>query len=354
MTEPSFFFRLSAWGDRLLELYEREPDFIGPASRRNEVVSFVRSGLRDLSVSRTSFSWGVPVPDAPGHVMYVWIDALINYVSALGWPDETPLRRFWPADLHLVGKEIARFHAVYWPALLMAAGLPVPRRVFSHGWWTIEGEKMSKSIGNVVDPRALAAEFGVDPVRFYLLREVPFGADGDFSRRSLVSRLNTELANDLGNLAQRTLAQLARNCDGRLPPRRATTDDDLRLRDAAEALPARMESAIKRQDFGGALEDAWIVVRAANAYIDRQAPWALRKTDFARMEDVLRVLTDTLRALATVLAPFMPGSMARLLDQLGVSPDARRLSDIATPLAGGGKLPPPTGIFPRHVEEAGT
>ena len=350
VTEPSFFFRLSDWGDRLLALYESEPDFLGPAARRNEIVNFVRSGLRDLSVSRTSFSWGVPVPDAPGHVMYVWVDALINYLSALGWPDETERSAFWPADLHLVGKEIARFHAVYWPAFLMAAGLPVPRRVFSHGWWTVEGEKMSKSVGNAVDPRALVAEFGVDAVRFFLLREVPFGNDGDFSRRALVSRLNRELANDLGNLAQRTLAQVARNCGGRLPPRREATEDDLSLRDAAETLPARMGAALATQDFGTALEEAWVVVRAANAYIDRQAPWALRKTDLARMEDVLRVLVDTLRAVGTVLQPFMPTSAARLLDQLGVPAGARHFASLATALPEGAVLPPPAGIFPRFVE----
>ncbi len=350
VTEPSFFFRLSDWGDRLLALYEREPDFLGPTARRNEIENFVRSGLRDLSVSRTSFSWGVPVPDAPGHVMYVWVDALINYLSALGWPEETARSAFWPASLHLVGKEIARFHAVYWPAFLMAVGLPVPQRVFSHGWWTVEGEKMSKSVGNTVDPRALVAEFGVDAVRFFLLREVPFGNDGDFSRRALVSRLNRELANDLGNLAQRTLAQLARNCGGRLPPRRETTEDDLTLREAAETLPVRMGDALAAQDFGTALEEAWVVVRAANAYIDRQAPWALRKTDPARMLDVLRVLVDTLRALGTVLQPFMPTSAARLLDQLGVPADARDFASLATLLPEGTTLPPPSGIFPRFVE----
>lgn len=350
VTEPSFFFRLSAWGDRLLDLYEREPDFLGPSARRNEIVNFVRSGLRDLSISRTSFSWGVPVPDAPGHVMYVWFDALINYLSALGWPDEAPAWAFWPADLHLVGKEIARFHAVYWPAFLMAAGLPVPRRVFSHGWWTVEGEKMSKSVGNVVDPRALIAEFGLDPLRFFLLREVPFGGDGDFSRRALINRLNVELANDLGNLAQRTLTQVARNCEARLPPRGVATEDDLALRDAAEALPARLRASLARQDFATALEDVWTVIRAANAYIDRQAPWTLRKTDPARMADVLRVLVDTIRPVATVLQPFMPRSAARLLDQLGVPSDARDFASLAAPLPPGLALPPPSPVFPRHVE----
>ena len=211
--EPSYFFRLSAWQDRLLAFYEANPDFIQPSSRRNEVLSFVRGGLQDLSVSRTTFRWGVPVPDDDAHIMYVWLDALTNYLTAVGFPDETaPRWHYWPADVHVVGKEIVRFHAVYWPAFLMAAGIAPPKRIYSHGWWTAEGQKMSKSLGNVVEPRELVESFGLDPVRFFLLREVPFGNDGDFSRRALIQRLNGELANDLGNLAQRTLSLIAKNC----------------------------------------------------------------------------------------------------------------------------------------------
>ena len=210
--EPSYFFRLSAWQDRLLKLYEDHPEFIAPASRRAEVMSFVRGGLRDLSISRTTFNWGIPVPDAPGHVMYVWLDALNNYVTACGFPDEDAARwRFWPADVHFVGKDIIRFHAVYWPAFLMAAGLPVPKRVTSNGWWLADGEKMSKSLGNVLEPRALVAIFGLDQIRYFLLREKPFGADGSISHQAIISRINVELANDLGNLAQRTLSLVARN-----------------------------------------------------------------------------------------------------------------------------------------------
>jgi methionyl-tRNA synthetase len=351
--EPSYFFRLSAWQDRLLELYERHPEFIGPQSRRNEVLSFVRGGLTDLSVSRTSFSWGVPVPDDPDHVMYVWLDALTNYITACGFPDEAaPRWPFWPADLHVVGKEIVRFHAVYWPAFLMAAGIAVPKRVFSHGWWTAEGEKMSKSLGNVIDPRELVASYGLDPVRYFLLREVPFGNDGDFSRKSLISRMNTELANDLGNLAQRTLSLIARNCDGRLPARGEVMADDSELLAAADNLPAALRERMDRQALGDALEEVWKVIRAGNAYIDRQAPWALRKTDPVRMSAVLRVLADALRTVATVLQPFMPGSMAKMLDQLGVAPDQRHFEALRQAIPAGTVLPAPSGVFPRFVEDA--
>lgn len=348
--EPSWFFRLSEWQDRLLALYEARPEFLGPSRSRNEITAFVRSGLKDLSISRTSFAWGIPVPGDPAHVVYVWLDALVNYISALGFPDESnPLWRFWPADIHLVGKEIARFHAVYWPAFLMAAGIEVPRRIYSHGWWTNEGEKMSKSLGNAIDINALTDEFGIDAVRFFLLREVPFGNDGDFSRTSLIGRLNTELANDLGNLAQRTLSQIARNCDGRLPARGDATEDDSLLLASADALPALVRIALDRLALQEALEEVWKVIRASNAYIDRQAPWALRKTDIERMGAVLRVLVSVLRRVATVLQPYMPASMARLLDQLGVPAEARRIADLGAPLLTGTPLPAPQGIFPRHV-----
>jgi methionyl-tRNA synthetase len=351
--EPSYFFRLSAWQDRLLKLYEENPDFIAPPGRRNEVISFVRAGLRDLSISRTSFRWGIPVPDDPAHVMYVWLDALNNYVTACGFPDPAaPRWRFWPADVHVIGKDILRFHAVYWPAFLMAAGLPVPRRVTSNGWWTVEGEKMSKSLGNVIAPRELVATYGLDQVRYFLLREKPFGGDGTLSHQALVTRINVELANDLGNLAQRTLALIARNCDARLPPPGVATSEDAALLEAAGALPALLRERLDRQAFHEALEETWKVVRAANSYIDHQAPWALRKTDTNRMAAVLRVLADALRAIATVLQPFMPGSMGLMLDQLGVPADARGLADLARPLPGGIALPPPSGVFPRYVEQA--
>jgi methionyl-tRNA synthetase len=353
VVEPSYFFRLSAWQDRLLAFYEANPGFIAPEARRNEVLSFVRSGLRDLSISRTSFSWGIPVPGDPKHVMYVWLDALHNYVSATGWPDpEAPRAGFWPADLHMVGKDILRFHTIYWPAFLMSAGLAPPKRVFAHGWWTIEGEKMSKSLGNVIAPGDLVTEFGLDPVRYFLLREVPFGNDGNFSRKALVSRLNVELANDLGNLAQRSLSLIARNCEGRLPAPGPRTEDDAELLAAAEALPSVLRAKMEVQAFGEALEEAWKVVRAGNGYIDRQAPWALRRTDPVRMGHVLRVLADALRAVATVLQPVMPDSMARMLDQLGVPAEARNLAALSAPVPTGTPLPAPSGVFPRFVEAA--
>jgi methionyl-tRNA synthetase len=351
--EPSYFFRLSAWQDRLLAFYDAHPDFIAPVSRRNEVVSFVKSGLTDLSISRTSFRWGVPVPGDPGHVMYVWLDALTNYITAAGFPDEGAARwEFWPADLHLVGKDIIRFHAVYWPAFLMAAGLAPPKRVFANGWWTVEGEKMSKSLGNVIDPHELVSRYGLDAVRYFLLREIPFGNDGSISHRALVTRLNVELANDLGNLAQRSLSLLARHCAAALPALSPPTAEDEAMTAAAGALPARVGEALVRVAFSEALEEVWKVVRAANAYIDHQAPWALRRTDPPRMAAVLRVLADGLRVIATVLQPFMPGSMARMLDQLGVPAGARDLAALGAPLAAGTELPAPQALFPRFVEDA--
>ena len=348
--EPSYFFRLSAWADRLLKFYDDHPDFIAPASRRNEVIAFIKGGLTDLSISRTSFTWGVKVPGDEAHVMYVWLDALTNYITAVGYPDESAaLWKFWPAQLHLVGKDISRFHALYWPAFLMAAGLPVTGRVFAHGWWTNEGQKISKSLGNTIDPLALAEEFGLDPVRFFLLREVPFGNDGDFSRRSLIGRLNSELANDLGNLAQRVLSLIQKNCEGRLPEAVALDASDAALLDAVAALPAEVGEALDRQAYHEALERIWVVTRLGNSWIDAQKPWSL-KTDFPRMEAVLRHLHTALRALATVLQPFMPETMGKMLDQLGIPAEARQLAALATPLPAGTALPAPAPLFQKILE----
>jgi methionyl-tRNA synthetase len=349
--EPSYFFRLSAFQDRLLALYEENPEFVAPSSRRSEVTSFVKGGLRDLSISRTTFNWGVSVPDAPGHVMYVWLDALINYITGCGFPDENASHwHYWPADVHVVGKDIIRFHAVYWPAFLMAAGLPLPKRISSHGWWVVEGEKMSKSLGNVIEPRKLAETYGLDQIRYFLLREKPFGSDGSMSHPAIVSRINVELANDLGNLAQRSLSLVARNCGGILPARGVPTEEDTALLAAAGALLDLVRTNVDRQTFHEGLEEIWKVIRAANGYIDRQAPWALNKTDKTRMGEVLRVLVDTIRVVATLLQPVMPTSMARMLDQLGVAPEARRFAALGTPLTDGIALPPPQGVFPRYVE----
>lgn len=351
--EPSYFFRLSEWADKLLEYYETNPDFIAPASRRNEVISFIKSGLSDLSISRTSFRWGVPVPGDDAHVMYVWLDALTNYITALGYPDENDeLWKFWPADVHFVGKDILRFHAIYWPAFLMAADLPPPRRVFAHGWWTNEGQKISKSLGNVIDPLALVEEFGLDPVRYFLLREVPFGQDGDFARGALVNRLNGELADVLGNLANRTLSLIQRNCEGKLPPVSAPAEADAALIAPLATLTENVGKLLESQQYHLALEEIFAQVRGANGYITIQAPWALKKTDPVRMTEVLRHLHTALRAYATVLQPFMPGSMAALLDQLGVPAEARSLAALATELAEGLALPAPSPLF-RKVENVG-
>ncbi|MFC3225951.1 methionine--tRNA ligase [Marinibaculum pumilum] len=358
--EPSYFFRLSAWAERLLAFYEANPGFIAPESRRNEVMSFVRGGLRDLSISRTTYKWGVPVPGDPDHVMYVWLDALTNYITAIGYPDtDDPLyRTFWPADLHVIGKDILRFHTVYWPAFLMSAGLEPPKRVFAHGWWTNEGQKISKSLGNVIDPFELIDTFGLDQTRYFLMREVPFGNDGDFSRRAVVMRINGELANGFGNLGLRTLSFIARNCGGSLPEPGALAEADRQLLAQAEACMGGMRNAMGRQAVHQALQYWNDLVSAANKYIDDQAPWALRKSDPGRMGTVLWVLADTIRQIAILAQPFVPAAAARQLDQLAVPADARGFDRIgaAGALAGGTALPKPEGVFPRVElpdEEAG-
>ncbi len=352
--EPSYFFRLSAWEDRLLEFYEKNPDFILPESRRNEVVSFVRSGLKDLSVSRTTFKWGIPVPGDDDHIMYVWLDALTNYITAVGYPDtkSEAFRRYWPADLHMVGKDILRFHAVYWPAFLMAAGVEPPKRVFAHGWWTNEGQKISKSLGNVIEPHTLIEKYGLDPVRYFLLREVPFGNDGDFSHRAMVGRLNGDLANDLGNLCQRVLSMIAKNCGGEVPDSAGRVDGpDAALIAQARALLPRLRQELDVQAFHLALAAIWEVVGEANRYIDAQAPWALRKSDPDRMGAVLYALIEVIRQIAIVLQPFMPDAAAAILDQVAVPAEARRLVDLATPLRPGTTLPRPQPVFPRYADE---
>ena len=354
--EPSYFFRLADWQEWLLEHYERNPGAIGPASRRNEVLAFVKRGLDDLSISRTTFKWGVPVPDAPGHIMYVWLDALTNYITAIGYPDENAekFKTFWPADLHMVGKDILRFHAVYWPAFLKAAGIEPQKRVFAHGWWTAEGQKMSKSLGNVLDPHALIAKYGLDPLRYFVLRELPFGQDGDFSHRAVVQRINSDLANDLGNLAQRVLSFIAKNAGAAVPQPGPRTEADEKLLAAAAKLLPTLRSEMGEQQFHKVLDALWQVVSDANKYVDEQAPWTLRKTDPARMATVLYVLAEVIRRLGIVIQPFMPGSMARLLDQLAVPAEARSFAALDKALIPGTALPTPSGVFPRYVEEGET
>jgi methionyl-tRNA synthetase len=356
--EPSYFFRLADWQEKLLELYESRPDLIGPTTRRNEVLGFVKQGLEDLSISRTTFSWGVPVPDAPGHIMYVWVDALTNYLTAVGYPDteSEEFSALWPAVFHMVGKDILRFHAVYWPAFLMAAGLPVPKRVFAHGWLLNKGEKMSKSLGNVVRAKELVAQYGLDPVRYYLLREVPFGSDGYISHETMVARINGDLANDLGNLCQRVLSMIAKNCAASVPMPGAFSDADKALLGGAEALVAEVRTLMAEPAFHRALEAIWRVIGQANRYVDEQAPWALRKTDPARMATVLYVLAETIRHLGILTQPFMPDASSRILDQLAVPAGARSFARLgeAGRLAAGTALPKPEGVFPRYIEaEAG-
>jgi methionyl-tRNA synthetase len=350
--EESYYFRLSAYGEKLLDLYERNPDFVAPAERCNEVASFVRSGLKDLSISRTTFDWGVPVPGATGHVMYVWVDALTNYITAAGFPDENAEKwRYWPA-IHIIGKDIVRFHAVYWPAFLMSAGVALPQRVFAHGFLNNKGEKMSKSVGNVIDPFALIAEYGLDQVRYFFMREVPFGQDGAYSHEAIVTRTNADLANGLGNLAQRTLSMIAKNCEGRVPDPGVMTADDLALIDAAAPALAAARGAIAGQQIHRALEAIFEMVSSGDKYVDTQAPWALKKNNPARMATVLFTVAETLRRIALMTQAFMPASSARLLDLLGVSPGNRTFADFENALAPGTALPEPQGIFPRYVEKA--
>jgi methionyl-tRNA synthetase len=352
--EDSYFFRLSAYQGKLLDLYAKQPDFVLPKERFNEVTSFVRGGLQDLSISRTTFDWGIPVPGNPKHIMYVWVDALTNYITAVDFPDteSAKFRRYWPADLHVIGKDIVRFHAVYWPAFLMSAGLEVPRRIFSHGWILNRGEKMSKSVGNVVDPFALADAYGVDQLRYFFLREVPFGQDGNYSHEMIVARINADLANDLGNLAQRSLSMIARQLDGVLPPPGDLREADHAMLAAADAMLGKAREAMKTQALHHVLNAVWAVVADANRYFAGEAPWALAKTDPMRQRTVLYVTAEVIRQVAVLAQPFIPAAAAKLLDLLAVPPDERAFSALGggRRIAAGAKLPAPVAIFPRYVE----
>jgi methionyl-tRNA synthetase len=351
--EESYFFKLSAYQDRLLALYESEPDFVGPPERRNEILSFVRSGLKDLSISRTAFDWGIPVPGHPRHIMYVWVDALTNYVTATGWPDPAaPRAKYWPADAHIIGKDIVRFHAVYWPAFLISAGLPLPKRVFGHGFLFNRGEKMSKSVGNVIDPFTLADHYGVDQLRYFFLREVPFGQDGNYSHEAIVNRINADLANDLGNLAQRSLSMIAKNLDGAVPAPGAFSDADRALLDAAYALPRLARAAMQDFALHGILAEIWRVVGDANRYFAAEEPWVKRKTDPDRFGTILYVTAETLRVIGIMAQPAVPKAAGQLLDLLAVPQGRRSFADVseAGRIAPGTRLPPPAPIFPRYVE----
>jgi methionyl-tRNA synthetase len=329
--EKSYFFKLSAYQDKLLALYADQPDFIGPDSRRNEVVSFVKSGLRDLSISRTTFDWGVKVPGNSEHVMYVWVDALTNYIT---------------------GKDIIRFHAVYWPAFLMSAGIPLQKRVYAHGFLFNKGEKMSKSVGNVVDPFNLANQYGVDQMRYFFLREVPFGQDGSYNHEAIVARINADLANDLGNLAQRSLSMIAKQFEGGLPEPGAFSDNDKAILAQADGMIELARTAMATQQIHQYLNAVWAVVAEANRYFAGEAPWALAKTDPPRQRTVLYVTAEVVRQIAILAQPVMPESSARLLDSLGIPADARDFASLggAARIEPGTKLPAPVGIFPRYIE----
>ena len=353
--EQSYFFKLSAYQDRLLQLYADQPDFIGPESRKNEVVSFVKGGLKDLSVSRTTFDWGIKVPDADGHVMYVWVDALTNYITGVGFPNESdPNWRYWPADLHVIGKDIIRFHAVYWPAFLMSAGIPVQKRVFAHGFLFNRGEKMSKSLGNVVDPFNLAEQYGVDQLRYFLLREVQFGQDGSYNHEAIVNRINADLANDLGNLAQRSLSMIAKQCDGIVPEPGEFSDNDKAILSQADGMLAQARSAMETQQIHHALNAVWAVVAEANRYFAGEAPWALAKTDPPRQRTVLYVTAEVIRQIAILAQPAIPASAAKLLDILAIPADQRDFAALATRIKPGTQMPAPAPVFPRYVEPAAT
>jgi methionyl-tRNA synthetase len=356
--EESYFFRLSAYQDKLLELYRRIPDYVLPKERLNEVESFVEGGLKDLSVSRTTFDWGIRVPSDDKHIMYVWVDALTNYITAVGYPDvqSEQFKRYWPAALHVIGKDIVRFHAVYWPAFLMSAGVAVPKRIFSHGFLFNRGEKMSKSVGNVIDPFTLTDAYGVDPLRYFFLREVPFGQDGNYSHEAIVNRINADLANDLGNLAQRSLSMIGKQLGGVLPQPGAWSDNDKTILAAADGMITVVREHMKTQQLHQVLNHVWSVVADANRYFAGEAPWALAKTDPAKQGTVLYLTAEVIRQVAILSQPFMPTAAGKLLDLLGVPANQRAFDQLGGThrLVAGSKLPAPTAVFPRYVEPEAT
>lgn len=360
--EESWFFRLSKYAEPLLALYQEHPEFLRPDSRRNEISRFVEGGLRDLSVSRTSFDWGIKVPGSDGHVMYVWVDALTNYLTGLGFPDESgDFAKWWPADLHLIGKDIVRFHSVYWPAFLMSAGLAVPKQVFGHGFLLNRGQKESKSVGNVTDPVMLAEKFGVDTLRYFLMREVAFGQDGSYSPEAIVTRANAELANSFGNLVQRVSSMIFKNMDGKLKVFEAA-EADLKLHGDVRSACLQLETEFDALNFSSGV-DAWMRgVFTCNQYVDEQAPWTLKKTDPERMEAVLLALFVAIRDLTIAISPVVPTAADKVLDQMGIPADERDLAALADRdwysrrVADGTPLGQPVAAFPRlelPVEEIG-
>lgn len=345
LKEESYFFRMSAYEERLLKHIEDNPEFIQPVSKRNEVISFVKEGLRDLSISRTTFKWGIPVPNNESHVIYVWFDALSNYLTAAGcYIDEEQFNDRWPANIHLIGKDILRFHAIYWPTILMAAGLPLPEKVFAHGWWTVNGEKMSKSLGNVIDPFQMADEYGVDQFRYFLLREVPFGLDGDFSETSMVRRINSDLANDLGNLLNRSISMAGKYFDSVVPvPSNMTLEDKKIVQITKDALTGYKES-LDSLSFNKALDSIWDVIRGTNRFIDHSAPWkAFKDGDETRLKTLIYIYLESLRHISVMLYPFMPDSSKKMWEQLGIIDDNQLLN--LKSLESWGQLKPETVLL---------
>jgi methionyl-tRNA synthetase len=352
--EQTYFFRLSKYEKKLLKLYEENPDFILPPERRNEIVSFVKGGLQDLSISRTTLDWGIPVPDAPGHVIYVWVDALTNYITASGFPKvrSKTWKERWPAQVHVIGKDITRFHAVYWPAFLMSAKIALPERIFSHGFLYNKGEKMSKSVGNVVAPLDMAKTYGADQMRYFFLREVPFGQDGTYSHEAVVNRVNADLANDLGNLAQRSLSMIAKQCANKIPAPGKFRDADTGMLQSAQALLPLCREAMDRQAIHKSIEAIWHVVAEANRYFAAQEPWAFKKSDPERMGTILYVTAEIVRRVAILSQPYVPEAAAKFLDQLGVPEGQRDFAALGPDKAvtPGTTIASPQPVFPRYVE----
>ena len=353
--EPSYFFKLSAWQDKLLEFYKNNPGFVSPKSRYNEVLSFVNKGLEDLSVSRTTFQWGITVPSNDKHIIYVWLDALTNYLSGVDYPNTNAenWNKYWPANIHVVGKDILRFHAIYWPAFLMAANIELPKKIYAHGWWTVNGEKMSKSTGNVISPNQIINSYGLDQFKYFLLREVRFGQDGDFSEEALIKRVNSDLANDYGNLAQRVLSFIHKNNNALTPAYTSFNKDDEVILNEINSINSNIKEYMINYQVTNALEELWIIIRKCNTYIDDQAPWSLKKTDLDRMNTVLYVLCTVIRKVSLIAQNFVPIGANKILDQLSIPENKRQYEHFYEELCPDTPLPKPEGVFPRLETKRG-
>ncbi len=347
LEEPSYFFKLSKWQNKLIEFYKNNPNFIKPETRYNEVISFVEKGLQDLSISRTSFTWGINVPDSSEHIIYVWLDALFNYISVLDSKDK--FKDFWPADAHIVGKDILKFHAIFWPAFLMSANIALPKNIFAHGWWTIEGKKMSKSLGNVIDPIYLINKYGNDQIRYFLLREISFGEDGNFSESALIRRLNSDLTNDLGNLVQRVLSMVIKYNNGIVFKREEVDNDDLDLLNFSQELFNKYKDLMDNFKFSQAIIIIWDIIKKANAYVDSKAPWKLYNEDKKKLCTVLNVLINTIYKVNILIQPILPIAAKKIFMQLNIQ-EVQKFSYINKEIKEGSKINKPEGVFPRIIE----